>query len=546
MKIVAQGAFNNFFGNLTEFADATLSGASPSQFTLNTGISTVICKGTGFTYSGGHPTAGTITGIDYQYAGSGDAIWSGMSVSVSSLWQAIAAEDVTTFNNLLFGGNDVFDLRQAWGTIWAVGGGGNDTFYLKASNDWTSIDGGAGTDTIVLSPGNVDYVTFENVANVEIIKLSDGGSYTLQDQPAHAQTIDASALTSHYGVSEDAGTSATALTLIGGAGKDVFVVGTGNDKFDGGAGADTVDFSHANRVTVNLSITSAQTIGGGAGKDTLIHVENVIGTAGADTITGSASNNVIHAGGGSDVIAPGAGNDYVGGDDGADTINLASYLTSADRIDGGAGADTVLLAGNYGPGVTFTATTMVNVEVLKPGAGFNYKLILNDATVAAGKTLKVDASALGASNHLVFDGSAETDGHFNILSGKGGDVLTGGALSDTFTYASAADSTSTTYDTIHNIDFSLDRLNVGGSITKIDATAHHTLSAATFDANLAGAANGHLDAHGAMLVIGSNGTLDGQVFLVVDQNGVAGYQAGEDLVIHLTGATGTLTLGDFI
>lgn len=272
----------------------------------------------------------------------------------------------------------------------------------------------------------------------------------------------------------------------------------------------------------------------------------ILGCANADHITTGAGDDTISGGGGNDTITPGAGNDTVNGGDSGDSINLASHLTTADKIDGGAGSDTVLLSGNYARGITFSATTMINVETLKLASGFSYKLTTDDATVASGQTLTVNASALGSGNHLVFNGAAETNGHFNILSGQGADDLTGGALADTFVYASASDSTSTSYDTIHNIDFSLDRLNVAGSITAIDATAHHALSANTLDANLAGAANGHLDAHGAMLVIGNKGTLDGQVFLLVDQNGTAGYQAGQDLVIHLAAYAHALTVSDFI
>jgi len=35
------------------------------------------------------------------------------------------------------------------------------------------------------------------------------------------------------------------------------------------------------------------------------------------------------------------------------------------------------------------------------------------------------------------------------------------------------------------------------------------------------------------------------VFLVVDMNGIAGYQAGQDLVTDVTGHTGTLTASEF-
>jgi len=415
-------------------------------------------------------------------------------------------------NDVLTGGalSDVFDL--IWGGNDTVnGGGGSDTIEFGTSSQFLNgaaftsadrINGGAGIDTVVL---NGEYngthalvLGPQTMLGVEKLILYGGHS----------------SYATHYDITTNDATVAAGGSLL-------------------------VDATH---VSDYFSVASFVFDGSAETNGRF----TILGSANRDTITTGAGNDTISGGGASDVIAPGAGNDTVNGGGGADTINLASYLTSADRIDGGAGTDTVLLAGNYGPGVTFSATTMVNVEALKLTAGFNYKFAANDATVAAGATLRVVASALGTSNHLVFDGSAETNGHFNFLSGKGGDVLTGGALSDTFTYASAADSTSTTYDTIHNIDFSLDRLDVGGSITVIDATAHHTLSTATFDANLAGAANGHLDAHGAMLVVGSKGTLENQTLLIIDQNGVAGYQAGEDLVIHLTGATHTLALSDFI
>jgi hypothetical protein len=62
---------------------------------------------------------------------------------------------------------------------------------------------------------------------------------------------------------------------------------------------------------------------------------------------------------------------------------------------------------------------------------------------------------------------------------------------------------------------------------------------------LNGTAN-HLAAHHAILFRPNAGSYAGQYFLVVDVNGHAGYDAGADLVFHLTGQTGTLASGDFI
>jgi Ca2+-binding RTX toxin-like protein len=50
--------------------------------------------------------------------------------------------------------------------------------------------------------------------------------------------------------------------------------------------------------------------------------------------------------------------------------------------------------------------------------------------VASGGTLFIIAAGLGADETLNFNGTAETDGAFNIRSGAGDDVLAGGAMAD--------------------------------------------------------------------------------------------------------------------
>ena len=273
--------------------------------------------------------------------------------------------------------------------------------------------------------------------------------------------------------------------------------------------------------------------------------------SGNDTFTGSASADNFSGFAGNDTFnLTQGGNDTASGGTGNDTINMGAALTAADKIDAGAGTDTVTLNGNYAAGVTFNATTLVNVEKLTLAAGHSYKLTTNNATVASGQTLTIDGSALSASSVLTFSGATETNGHFIIIGGNGADVLTGGALSDTFTYTTAAQSTGVHYDTINGFNFSSDKFDIPGGagvITGINAkVTSGTLSTASFDANLTTAmSDGHLGAHHAVLFTPTTGTLHGQTFLVVDLNGVAGYQTGHDLVIRMNGATGTLAAGGF-
>ncbi|HEY0113165.1 MAG TPA: bluetail domain-containing putative surface protein, partial [Allosphingosinicella sp.] len=73
-----------------------------------------------------------------------------------------------------------------------------------------------------------------------------------------------------------------------------------------------------------------------------------------------------------------------------------------------------------------------------------------------------------------------------------------------------------------------------------------SLSTASFDSDLEAAMNGTLDASEAVLFTANSGDLAGRLFLVVDENGVSGYQAGQDYVIEMTNTTMPVILGDFI
>ena len=416
-------------------------------------------------------------------------------------------------------------------------------------------------------------------------------------------------------------------TLTGGAGNDHFNSGSGNDTINGGGGNDTIGMAGF--------LTAADHIDGGSGTDTvvlngdysaglsfgattMVNVEYLTLTTGFSynlttndatvaagktltirggmlapgqslTFNGSAEtdgNFVINAGAGDDVITGGMGNDIIrtglgvdtvhagGGDD---TINDNAFLTAADTIDGGTGTDTLFLNGDYSAGLVLGATTVTNVELFDLASGHSYNLTTNDATVASGQTLTVKANGLGAGDSLTFNGSAETNGNFDITAGAGDDVLTGGtgndflrggsgtntltggggqdnlqggAGVDTFVYNAVSDSTSTGFDIVHGFDASNDIFHLAGiTVNAIDTavTSGH-LALATFDANLAqyiGAAQ--LGAHDAVLFTPDKGALHGHTFLIVDVNGVAGYQAGQDLVIELDNGhnLGSLSTGDF-
>jgi Ca2+-binding RTX toxin-like protein len=300
---------------------------------------------------------------------------------------------------------------------------------------------------------------------------------------------------------------------------------------------------------------------------------NITDDAGNDVLTGGQGGDIFRLeNGGTDIVHGGSGNDEI-----ICSGNVAQAM-AADTIDGGAGGNTLEIAGtgsvafNLGSNVSNIANLSFVTNIF-PFA--SYDVTTSDAAVAAGATLIVGIGSYGTT--LTFDGSAETDGHFNFEPGDYQATLTGGALSDTFqlgnntdtvtgggggdlmlleagtytlVYDAVSDSTGPNYDTVSGLNFShvtFDVSSVGSLPAAIDAAvAAGSLSTATFDADLAAAIGaGQLAAHHAVLFTANAGTLAGQSFLIVDENGQAGYQAEADLVIAVTGFSGTISTANF-
>ena len=126
----------------------------------------------------------------------------------------------------------------------------------------------------------------------------------------------------------------------------------------------------------------------------------------------------------------------------------------------------------------------------------------------------------------------------DTIAGLGGkDALTGAGGFDTFVYTAVANSTGSGYDTISDFHAEFDQFDLWYQVTRVDRTIEFgSLGARRFDADLAAAVDAsHLGGYHAVLFTPSSGSFVDKTFLVVDANGVAGYQAGADLVILLGG-----------
>ncbi|RZT44891.1 Ca2+-binding RTX toxin-like protein [Sphingomonas sp. BK036] len=244
----------------------------------------------------------------------------------------------------------------------------------------------------------------------------------------------------------------SSLMADGGEGND-FLQGTiASDILNGGNGNDTVSFVNtftagsATGVTVDLNLQGAAQNTVAAGNDTLIGIENLIGSQLNDTLIGNADANIIEGGLGNDALVGGAGNDtasYVGATTGV-TVSLALQGTAQNT--GITGTDTLsgfqnLLGSAFNDSLTGDAAENVlsggdGDDTLNPGANAGGAVDLldggtgSDTASFAGYTAGVTVTLTGAA-----DGSASASGSQiaalrsieNLLGGDGNDILTGDA-----------------------------------------------------------------------------------------------------------------------
>jgi Ca2+-binding RTX toxin-like protein len=325
------------------------------------------------------------------------------------------------------------DLSAATSAGYSISmpGTGPGTFVFAGNFSASDVvDGGGSDDTLELNGDYSAGLTFgaTTIAAIDTIRADDGFSYKLtmnaNDTAGNTQTIDASALGAAHTLTFDGSAEANSILVEFGAGF------TAADSVIGGSGSDTLQFS-GDYASLALSTAQASSIETltflGNHAYTGVTVTGDIADGSTLTIDASAASNLSI-----DLGAATSAAYAITGSGGNDTIKFAGNFSASDTINGGAGADTLELNGDYSSVLTLGATTLANIETIKVDDGHSYDLISNDATVASGATLTVDASALTGSNQLFFNGSAETNGHFAFIAGASADDLEGGSQSDTF------------------------------------------------------------------------------------------------------------------
>jgi Ca2+-binding RTX toxin-like protein len=202
------------------------------------------------------------------------------------------------------------------------------------------------------------------------------------------------------------------INFSGGAGDDTFGGGAGNDIIDGGtpgANGDTVTYVNAlGGVTVNLSNTGAQAVGGGMGSDTITNIENLTGSSFNDTLSGNAGNNYISGGAGDDTLIATAGTDTLDGGTNTAVGDTADFRNATSSV-------TIALTDPNPHDLTASGLGMVTLIGIENLSGS-----------AFGDTLTGDGSANtitgGAGNDTINGGG----GNDLLIATGGTDILNGG------------------------------------------------------------------------------------------------------------------------
>ncbi|WP_332824507.1 nidogen-like domain-containing protein [Ramlibacter sp.] len=380
------------------------------------------------------------------------------------------------------GGNDT--INGLGGSDYLIGNDGADRLLGGAGDDTYSVDAldtivelaGEGNDTVLTN------ITYTLAANLENLQL----------------------------------TGSSAVNGTGNAAANVLAGNSANNVLDGKGGSDTVDYSLVRSgITIDLGLSTQQYVYG-QGYDTLVGIENVIGTNYGDRLTGTAADNVLDGGLGADTMTGGNGADtyfvdntsdlvveaMAGAAGGRDTVYsfLAAYTLGTNVENGGilatgaasmtgnslanliyAGTGNNVIAGaggndtlSYALGVAGAAGVKVSLAVTTAqatGGSGTDRISGFENLVGSARNDRLT----GSTGNNLLDGGSGADvlsgggGHDTLVGGLGRDTLTGGAGADTFDFNLSRETGATALaaDTITDFVRGTDKLDLSG----IDAKA---------------------------------------------------------------------------
>ncbi len=409
--------------------------------------------GSGFTYAGGQPVSGQISGFEMFDGGFGETL-TGASLDIATYFSYCNAHDLHGLDAVLLAGDDsivgnnVDPAPGFWTGDALLGYAGNDvidglsgddTLYGGDGND--TLDGGFGADLMAGDTGDDLYVV-DNYAD-SVQENSFEGNDTVQASISFVlgdgvenlvltgtQAIDGTGnegfnfITGNDAANELSGLGAHDTlvgnggddSLHGGIGLDSLLGGDGNDLLDGGSDDDTLFGGYGFDTLLGgdgndrmLGNTGSDLLDGGNGDDNErggqgndvvlggTGDDSLYGDIARDTVMGGDGNDTLFGGQGRDTLNGEAGNDYLRGDIANDTLTGG---TGADQFwfaQGGAGnADTVTDFTQGTDMLGFITTNFASLTGLGTGGGGT----LNAANFASGAGL---AAATSATDFVFYD-----------------------------------------------------------------------------------------------------------------------------------------------
>ena len=280
-------------------------------------------------------------------------------------------------NDALNGGPGIDTADYSTGTIDPPGPFGPQAFTGATAGVMVNLNrvnaqltGGAGIDTLV----NIENLTGTNFNDL----LAGNDANNVLDGLGGGDVLDGNAGNDH---------------LLGGLGNDTLNGGTGNDLLSGGAGIDTASYSsEGSHVTVNLTRGVQNTLG--AGIDTFMSIENLVGSNFNDALTGNDVNNLLLGLAGNDSLTGLAGNDLLDGGNGNDTL---SGGLGNDQLFGEGGNDHLL--GGLGNDLLYGR---VGKDMLTGGGGllafdtFDYNAAIDSLPGVPNRDVITDFNGFGA------------------------------------------------------------------------------------------------------------------------------------------------------
>ncbi|WP_429931468.1 beta strand repeat-containing protein [Agrobacterium vitis] len=347
------------------------------------------------------------------------------------------------FENLTYTGTANFTGSGTVADNVMISGAGAD--YLFGNNGNDTLIGGAGADKLS-GGGDNDTSSYRDSTSAVTVNLTTGlaqGGFAQGDTFISIESLEGSAYND---------------TLTGDREDNTLRGGDGGDVLDGAAGSDTASYlDSTSAVTVNLQTRTLS--GGYANGDTIISIENLEGSAYADSLTGDDEANVLTGGTGADLLDGGAGSDTANYSDSTAgvIVNLVTgqtaggsaegdVLVSIENITGSSESD--YLTGNDGSNVLSggegddhliggSGDDLLNAgsgtDILDGGDG-NDTASYADSSVGISASLSGDTGVGGSAEGDVLISIETLEGsvYADTLSGSGyADVLKGGEDADT-------------------------------------------------------------------------------------------------------------------